>query len=223
MYSLINTACTGADLKTEQNWLERQERQGRKTMFICNCLHFFLVTKLVPEVSVTFLCAPGEENFHPEKRGSWKKECQFSPSLLSPGEMRKRFYRFWDIWCNSSKDFLFAGVLELPQDQHTFFLSHKPDDLLLSPKFSCPFQLCNIRVHLFAWILVFEVKRCWEMLNLLWVCMDTCLWLCSPLLPPLLALSFAYWAKWKELASSMKGTQQANIDSYLISISCKLL
>lgn len=57
MYSLINTACTEADLKTEQNWLERQRRQGRKTMFMRNCLQFF-ATKLLIEVSVTSLCVP---------------------------------------------------------------------------------------------------------------------------------------------------------------------
>lgn len=57
MYSLINTACTGADLSTEQNWLERWRRQGRKTKFMHNCLNFF-ATKPFIEVSVTSLCVP---------------------------------------------------------------------------------------------------------------------------------------------------------------------
>jgi len=40
MYSLINTACTGVDLQTEQNWLQRRRRQGSKITFMRNWLHF---------------------------------------------------------------------------------------------------------------------------------------------------------------------------------------
>lgn len=36
-----------------------------------------------------------------------------------------------------------------------------------------PFQLGNIRAHVFGWILVFEVKRCWEILKLPCACMGT--------------------------------------------------
>lgn len=84
MYSLINTVCTGADLKAEQNWLERRGRQGRKTMFIRNRLHF-LVTKLIIEASVTSLDVPKEGNSHPENR-PMKRECQISPSSFFLGE-----------------------------------------------------------------------------------------------------------------------------------------
>lgn len=84
MYSLINTVCTGADLKTEQNWLETWRRQGRKTKFMHNCHNFFLQQNYLAEVSVTLCSKLGE--LSPSKLRLLKRQCQISPSLFFPSE-----------------------------------------------------------------------------------------------------------------------------------------
>lgn len=155
MYSLINTVCTGADLKTEQNWLETWRRQGRKTKFMHNCHNFFLQQNYLTEVSVTLCSKLGE--LSPSKLRLLKRQCQISPSLFFPSETG--FVGFGGTWCDFWRDSPSADVMELPQGQSTpHFLPHTPDNSLLSLKSYFPFQLLDIRVNVFEWVLVLKVK-----------------------------------------------------------------
>lgn len=63
------------------------------------------------------------------------------------------------MWCDFWKDSPSADVMELPQGQSTpHFLSHTSDYLLSSLNSYFPFQLLDIRVHVFERVLALKVN-----------------------------------------------------------------